>query len=154
MLQRRPTTPGTATSGLGTSYHSLSNLSSHNRSQPILYTSGKAAMAPTIVFQSSSRRPATQKSFLLPAELEHSRNQLKRSRSMTINNSNAKNSSRRSLIDQIENRWKSLLTDDVIASFEKKPSKRDGAESRAALKAACKLTRDVVDEITKRVDKL
>ena len=172
LLQRRPTT-GTTTSGIGTSYYSLSNLSSsqyfHN---PTAQHSSRtpAHMAPTIVFQRKTAKPSHQKGYLLPVDLENSRNRLQRSKSMSIRNLHLENSSKKLTIDQIESRWKDLLSDEILNIFESKdpksrrsqnsrPHKPENlrlqkSESLAALKAACKLTRSVVDEISKHVDSL
>lgn len=122
-------------------------------------------MAPTIVFQRRTTKPSQQKGYLLPVDLEDSRNRLQRSKSMSIRNLHLENSSKKLTIDQIENRWKSLLSDEVLNIFESKnPKSRRSqnsgnqrlqkSESLAALKAACKLTRSVVDEISKHVDSL
>ncbi|KAE9546646.1 hypothetical protein FO519_010142, partial [Halicephalobus sp. NKZ332] len=136
LLQRRPTT-GTTTSGLGTSYYSLSNLSSGN------FHSSRApvSMGPTVIFQKHPPKHLPQKGFLLPPDLEEARNRLRRSKSMSIRNLHVHQSSKKIAVDEIENR-------------SKNPKPTDEIQTLSALKAACKLTRDVVDEISKRVDRL
>lgn len=146
LLHRRPTTRQTTSSGIGTmsrSYSNISNFANSRRSlQPV-------TMAPAIIFKKSPIGPSS-KSFLLPPDLEEARSRLRRSKSMIIKNQPLKVASKNLILDEIENRWKNLLSDDILATFDN----RNGVESRAALKAACKLTRDVVEEIAKKVEQL
>lgn len=152
MLQRRPPTAATTTtSGLGTSCRSISNLSLSPVRLSKTFGGGgsRVSLAPTIVFQRTPSKPSTKKSFLLSPDLEAARLRLRRSRSVLTSSTS---SNRKATIDEIERRWRTMLSkDDAIL---KSVANREGAESQAALKAACKLTRSVVDEIAKHVEKL
>uniref|UniRef100_A0A7E4VTP8 Uncharacterized protein n=1 Tax=Panagrellus redivivus TaxID=6233 RepID=A0A7E4VTP8_PANRE len=147
--RRRPATA--STSGIGSSLQkSYSNMSLAQSIPGPSHKGSPAAMAPTIIFQRSPQtKPASQKGFLLSPNLEAARSRVRRSRSSAfrpeLHPSNAD-------ISEITRRWKPLLTDNADTLI--RTAGREGAESRAALKAACKLTRDVVDEIARRVEKL
>ena len=134
-------TATTTTSGLGTSCRSFSNLNTPSP-KPV-------RLAPTIVWTSTPSKSPAQKSFLISPDLEAARYRIRRSRSILSSNPN----NRRAAIDDIERRWRDILIDDPEEIF-KTVARREGAESQAALKAACKLTRNVVDEIARHVEKL
>uniref|UniRef100_A0AC34QTF6 Uncharacterized protein n=1 Tax=Panagrolaimus sp. JU765 TaxID=591449 RepID=A0AC34QTF6_9BILA len=134
LLQRRPTTAQTTSSGIGTMSKSYSNITNFANSRHQYHP---AAMGPTIVFTRSPQGTSS-KSYLLPPELEEARSRLRRSKSMIIKNQPSKVATKNLILDEIENRWKNLLTDDFLTNFEK----RSGGESIAALKASCKLTRN------------
>uniref|UniRef100_A0AC35FL21 Uncharacterized protein n=1 Tax=Panagrolaimus sp. PS1159 TaxID=55785 RepID=A0AC35FL21_9BILA len=154
LLQRRPQTAATTTtttSGLGTSCRSFSNLSLSPNILSRTIGGSRVSLAPTIIFQRTPSKPSTKKSFFLSPDLEAARARIRRSRSLLISSSP---SNRKTTIDEIERRWRTMLNKDDANAILKSVANREGAESQAALKAACKLTRSVVDEIAKHVERL